>query len=130
MAISYVLDRTRREMRTKVEGQVTASDILDHLNALCREEALEYLELIDARHTARPFMSPTEVWRAAIAVLSTKVPKPIAPRAIILHDDVTFGLARIFTNIVSGRIPVQAFRDEAKAEEWLAGWSPPPETKG
>jgi hypothetical protein len=116
-------------MRTKVQGQVTVTDIVDHLDALCREEAVAYTELIDARESGRPFLSPTEVWRAARAVLNTSVSTPFGPRAIILRDDVTFGLARIFTNIVSGHIPIEAFRDEARAEEWLARWSRPPESK-
>ena len=126
MAISYVLDRARGQMRTKVEGQITVIDILGHLDAVRRDDALAYVELIDARDAARPFLSPTEVWRAASAVLNLKISAPFGPRAVILRDDVTFGLTRIFTNIVSGRIPIEAFRDEAKAEEWLARWSNPP----
>ena len=127
MGISYVLDRARGQMRTKVEGQITVIDILGHLDAVRRDEALTYVELIDARDAGRPFLSATEVWRAANAVLNAKVSAPFGPRAVILGDAVTFGLTRIFTNIVSGRIPMQAFRDQAKAEEWLARWSNPPE---
>jgi hypothetical protein len=127
MGISYVLDRARGQMRTKVEGQITVIDILGHLDAVRRDEALTYVELIDARDAGRPFLSATEVWRAANAVLKAKVSAPFGPRAVILGDAVTFGLTRIFTNIVSGRIPMQAFRDQAKAEEWLARWSNPPE---
>jgi hypothetical protein len=125
MAISYVLDRARGQMRTKVAGQITVIDILGHLDAVRRDEALAYVELIDARDAARPFLSATEVWRAASAVLNIKISTPFAPRAVILGDDVTFGLTRIFTNLVSGQIPIEAFRDEAKAEEWLAGWERP-----
>jgi hypothetical protein len=128
MAISYILDRERGRMSTKVEGQVTVSDILGHFDAVRRDEALAYVELIDARDAGRPFLSPTEVWRAATAVLNAnKASTRFGPRAVILRDDVTFGLTRIFTNIVSGHIPIEAFRDEAKAEEWLAGWGDPPE---
>jgi len=127
MAISYVLDRARGQLRTKVEGQVTVIDILGHLDALRRDEAVSYVELIDARDAGRPFLSPAEVWRAANAVLNAKISTPFGPRAVILRDDVTFGLTRIFTNIVSGRIPMRAFRDETKAQEWLARWTNPPE---
>jgi hypothetical protein len=127
MAISYVLDRARGQMRTKVEGQVTVIDIVGHLDALRREEAVPYMELIDARNVARSYLTPTELWRAAKLVLNIKVHVPFGPRAVILRDDQSFGLARIFINIVSGQIPIEAFRDEAKAEEWLAGRSHPPE---
>ena len=113
-------------MRTKVEGQVTVIDILGHLDALRRDEAVSYVELIDARDAGRPFLSPAEVWRAANAVLNAKISTPFGPRAVILRDDVTYGLARIFTNIVSVRIPMRAFRDEIRAEEWLASRSHPP----
>ncbi len=126
MAISYVLDKARGQMRTKVEGPITVNDIVAHFDAVRRDEALTYVDLIDARDAGRPFMSPTDIWRAASAVLNAKVPTRFGPRAVILRDDITFGLTRIFTNIVSGHIPMQAFRDEAKAEEWLAGWPNPP----
>jgi hypothetical protein len=126
MAISYVLDRARGQMRTKVEGQVTVIDIVGHLDAVRREEAVPYVELIDARNVSQSHLTPTELWRAAKLVLNIKVDTAFGPRAVILRDDVTFGLTRIFTNIVSGQIPIEAFRDEARAEEWLAGWSRPP----
>ncbi len=127
MAISYVLDRARGRMHTKVEGQVTVIDILGHLDAVRRDEALPYVELIDARNVGQSLLSATDIWRAAKLVLNTKVNASYGPRAVILRDDVTFGLTRIFTNIVSGRIPIEAFRDEAKAQEWLARWSRSPE---
>lgn len=113
-------------MRTKVEGQVTVIDILGHLDAVRRDDALPYVELIDARDAAKSCLTATDIWRAAKLVLNTKVNTSFGPRAVILRDDVTFGLTRIFTNIVSGQIPIEAFRDEAKAEEWLARWSNPP----
>ena len=126
MAISYVLDRARGRIRTKVEGQVTVIDIVGHLDAVRRDEAVPYVELIDARNVSQSYLTATDIWRAAKLVLNTKVNTSYGPRAVILRDDVTFGLTRIFTNIVSGQIPIEAFRDEAKAEEWLARWSPRP----
>jgi hypothetical protein len=127
MAISYVLDRARGRMHTKVEGQVTVIDIVGHLDALRREEAVPYVELIDARNVGQSFLTATDIWRAAKLILNTRVNASYGPRAVILRDDVTFGLTRIFTNIVSGQIPIEAFRDEVKAQEWLARWTNPPE---
>jgi hypothetical protein len=66
MAISYVLDRARGRMRTKVEGQVTIKDIMGHLDALCREDALAYVDLIDAVTPAgRFFLRPKSGVRRA-----------------------------------------------------------------
>jgi hypothetical protein len=127
MPISYILDRERGQLHTKVEGPVTVNDILAHLDAVLRDEALPYVELIDARGAARPFLSATDIWRAASTVQNMEFAAPIGPRAVILRDDVTFGLARIFTNLVSGHFPIEAFRDQAKAEEWLAGWTRAPQ---
>jgi hypothetical protein len=126
MAISYVVDRARGQMRTKVEGQVTVIDIVGHLDAVRREEAVPYVELIDARNVGQSHLTATDIWRAAKLVLNIKIDTAFGPRAVILRDDVTFGLARIFTNIVSGQIPIEAFRDEDKAKEWLARWADPP----
>jgi len=126
MPISYSLDRPRQFVRTTVDGRVTVEDILGHLEAVRREQALPYAELIDADGAARPFLSATDIWRAALQVKTAQLPAPFGPRAVIVRDDAAFGLTRIFTNIVSGFFPIEAFRSREQAEEWLSGWQPRP----
>lgn len=129
MPISYNIDRTQRKLSTIVVGRVTVDEILGHLEAVQKENALSYPELIDANGAERPSLSATDVWKAASAVRNRSLPKEIGPRAVIVHDDLQYGLTRIFTNIVSGHFPIEAFRDQEKAEAWLAEWSRPPGTE-
>ena len=65
MPISYTLDRARRRIHTTVTGSVTVDDILQHFEAACREQILDYAELIDARDAAPPFLSAADIRRAA-----------------------------------------------------------------
>jgi hypothetical protein len=125
MPISYSLDKTRQFVRTTVDGRVTVSEIIGHLEAVRRDDALAFAELIDADGAARPFLSATDVWRAATHVRTTQLPSQLGPRAVIVSDDTAFGLTRIFTNILTGIFPIEAFRSRERAEEWLAGWSRP-----
>ena len=120
MPILYTVDRTQRQLRTKVEGPVTVSEILGHLEAVRREEALPFSELIDVSGAGRPHLSPAEIWRAANAVEAAKLTGPLGPRAVIANDDLLFGLVRIFTNLMTGYFPIQVFRNAAAAEEWMA----------
>jgi hypothetical protein len=125
MSISYSLDRALRQVRTTVDGPVTVTDILNHMEAVRREEALSYAELIDAAGAPQGLLSATDMWRAATRVRNARLPEPFGPRAVIVRDEAAFGLARIFTNILSGFFPIEVFRNRERAEEWLAGWTRP-----
>ena len=120
MPILYTIDRARCQLRTRIEGLVTVDDILAHLEAVRREQALPFAELIDVNGAQRPFLSPAEIWRTASALEAQQLPRPVGPRAIVAQDDLVYGLTRIFTNLLSGQIPIRVFRSLETAEEWIA----------
>lgn len=123
MPITYKVDKTRRHVSTVVEGSIRVEDIIGHFEAARREQWLAYSELIDACGVTPPYLAATDVWRAGAWVREQR-PEFFGPRAVILAGDVVFGMTRVFTTIVSGFFPIEAFRDAAAAEEWLARKAP------
>ncbi|HUI05955.1 MAG TPA: hypothetical protein VL486_03005 [Verrucomicrobiae bacterium] len=126
MPISYTLDRARRRIHTTVTGSVTVDDILQHFEAACREQILDYAELIDARDAAPPFLSAADIRRAAAAIGSRHVLPPCGPRAVMVSNGVVFAMTRMFAVLVSDLVPFEVFRDQTEAEKWLAGRCTPP----
>ena len=120
MAITYLVDQAQRRLHTRVEGRVTVEEILGHLETVKESDVLSYSELIDVGGAARPFLSPAEIWRLATAVGATHLKGPLGPRAVVAADDLLFGLVRIFTNLMTGQFPIQVFRSQEAAAEWLA----------
>jgi hypothetical protein len=121
MPISYELDRNIRRVRTTVAGPVTVNDILNHLEAACREQVLSYAELIDARKAGPPILSPTDIRLAASRVRNTEFDRQaLGPRAVIVNDLAMFGMTRMFVALVSDFFPMNVFREPLDAEEWLA----------
>lgn len=123
MPINYLIDKTRGHVRTTVVGPVTVDEILGHLEAARREQALAYTEMIDARGVAPPFLSTGDIWRAASLVRATPLQEGLGPRAVVVDNDATFGLTRMFATLLSGFFPMTVFREPEAAEQWLAGWS-------
>lgn len=119
MPISYSLDPARKQVSTTVTGTLTADEIISHLDAARRDQALELPELIDLRKAAPPFLSAAEIWRVAEEVHQTLDQQTYGPRALIVGSDVVFGLARMFSTLVSDLFPMRVFWDETAAEGWL-----------
>lgn len=120
MPISYSFDRARGQVSTTVSGTVTTDDILSHFEAARREQVLQVPELIDLRTVTPPFLSAAEIWRVAEEVRDALSYQPYARRAIIAESDVVYGLARMFSTLVSDLLPMRVFRDESAAEGWLS----------
>ncbi len=125
MPASYMLDRTRHQVRTTVTGSISVGDILGHFEAMRREGTLGYAELIDVREVVPPFLSASDIMKAAKSVRDSLTQQRFGSRAVVVSDDLMFGLARIFTIILSDHFPIEVFRHLKEAEEWLAVESTP-----
>ena len=121
MPITYVPDEARRSVRTRVTGSVTPQDILAHYHTASEQKFLDFAELIDAREVNAPFLTTAEIWRTASLVRAFETDEPFGPRAVVVASDLMFGMARMFSNLISDFFPMKVFRDEIEAEEWLAG---------
>lgn len=120
MPISHSLDSARKQVSTIVRGTLTADEIISHLDAVRRERTLEMPELIDLRRATPPFLSAAEIWRVSEEVHKTLEQHVYGPRALIAGSEVVYGLARMFSTLVSDLFPMRVFRDETEAEGWLS----------
>lgn len=123
MPISYVLDKDQRRIHTRVTGSVTVDDILAHFHAARHEQALGFKELIDVREVTPPCLSTTDIWRTASLVRTLRGHEVLGPRAVVVDGELVFGMTRMFVNLISDFFPIQVFRDQEQAEEWLADGS-------
>ena len=126
MPISHVIDQKRCQVHTTITGPVTVQDILNHLELSRQKQIFGYSELVDARKAGQPFLSPAELWRAALSIRALKVATPFGPRAIVVADDRVYELGCLFAVGVMGRFSVSVFRNLRSAESWL-DWRSEPE---
>jgi hypothetical protein len=119
MPITYVIDEKLKLMRTEASGVVTVPEIIEHLNSQLRNETVGHREIIDVRGVTQPYMSSSQVWQAAQAVLSIATKSSPGPRAIVVGNDAVFGMARMFSTLVEDLFSIQVYRDMEAAEHWL-----------
>jgi len=109
-----------RRVRTIVVGRLSFEDVAAHVTALRNAHALGYAELIDGTAVADPPLSYSDLWAVAQLVKDVSAFEHPGRRAIVVGGRTVYGFARLFEALVSGWLPVKAFRDQHAAEEWLA----------
>ena len=120
MAFSHEVDRNARRMVTHVSGPVEYDDLLAHMNAEVRDRGQSYAELIDARGATARFSS--EQVRKFVAVLERLArDSRLGPTAVVVSDDVTYGMVRMLGMFVDETCAIEPFRDPEDAKRWL-GW--------
>jgi hypothetical protein len=124
MPIVFVRDDTRRTVHTTVTGAIRVADIVGHFDAACRNQILGYIELIDARGATKPYVTAADIWQAATLVRNASVQHEFGRRAVIVDSDVTYGLTRMFATLIADHFPIEAFRDQNAAEDWLGSRFP------
>jgi hypothetical protein len=119
-----VVDHEAKEVRTTVTGPVLMEDIQDHMVQEGEEGGLAYRELVDASR-AVPLMTTTDA-RATVEILKTMALQGmLGPTAVIVPNEVGYGLVRMVEILLDGVAEVRPFRKEeaAEAREWLNGES-------
>jgi hypothetical protein len=125
MPITSVLDQTRKHVVTTVTGAISVNDILAHFQDARSRQTLPYTEFIDVRRVTSPWLSSADLWQAASVVRSFKNDDYLGPRAVLVGNELTFGLTRMFANLLGDYFPIQIFRDADQAQAWLAQASRP-----
>lgn len=120
--IQLVVDHESKEVKTVATGPIVMGDIQDHIVQERKEEGLAYRELIDASE-AEPLMSTKDA-RATVELLKTLArQRLLGPTAVIVPNEVGYGLVRMVEILLDGVAEVRAFRktEKAEAREWLEG---------
>ena len=113
-----------------VTGAVTVDDILAYVETAFREQTISYAEMIDVRGVTPPWLSSTDVWRAASMVRKFNTGERFGPRAVIVGNDLIYGTVRMFANLVQDFAPINVFHDPVQAEAWLSGRTAEPDGAG
>lgn len=118
MPISFSVDHSRRRVVTRASGLVTFAELSEHLDAEERARALDLAELFDARG-ATTDITPDEVRQLVKRAVDTGRRISLGPTAVVTHNDLVFGMARMYSILVEDSAPVGVFRDLEPAIEWL-----------
>jgi hypothetical protein len=119
MPITFVVDQLQRRVHTTVTGDVTSAELMEHFQAVQRAGVLSYPEVVELGNTELPSISVQEIWAAAKMVRGLPSAHGVGPRAVVVANDLQFGLSRVFTSVVEGALPIEIFRERQAAERWL-----------
>lgn len=119
MPITYVIDHQLKIVRTESKGVAKVSEIVNHLVSLKRDNLVQYRELIDVCGVTPPYLTSSEIWHAAQAVMAVVLESKPGPRAIFVTHEVVYGMSRMFATLVEDTFPIRVFRHREAAEHWL-----------
>ena len=123
MPMSYTIDSDAGVISITGEGLLTDSEMIDCVDALRHDPALrpEMNTLSDMRRIEVGFTS-AGVEKMVEVMRATEDRRGAAKAAIVVSEDVAFGMARMFESIAdfSGVHPeFRVFRDIQSAVDWL-----------
>lgn len=119
ITIDHVDHQTQRTTVT-AKGSITRMDIEAHLVEESGLSGLAYRELIDASGATANF-DATDARKLVGVVRHLASQGPFGPTAIIVSDDVSFGMIRMLGTLLDDVCALRPFRvnERAEAEQWL-----------
>jgi hypothetical protein len=116
--ISYSIDPARRLVSSRIWGIVTNEEVDEHNRQLRSDPLFDpaYRQIADMTGVTRNMVTVDNVRQTARDQYFT----PGARRALLVSDDTTFGLCRMFETYAEsvGQV-LSVFRDRKQAEDWL-----------
>ncbi len=104
---------------TVCHGRVTHADIVAHIDTEAGQGLLHRPELIDATAATAAF-SAAEARDLYDFVHELGQRRPLGTVAVVVNDDLTYGMVRMLGLLADRLTPVHPFRDRPTAEAWLA----------
>jgi len=120
MPITLSVDHEGKTTTAVASGPITMDDIRAHLFRERDAGGLPYRELVDATK-AEPHLGTADA-RATVDLLKTLGAKgALGPTAVIVPNEVGYGLVRMVEILLEGLAEVRPFRtnEAAEAREWL-----------
>jgi len=114
------IDHQLKRTHAVASGPITLADVRAHLGEEGVRCGLGYRELIDATQAKAVFDSADA--RTIVEILRQLGQRgALGPTAVIVSDDVTYGMVRMVGLILGDICELRAFRldERAKAEAWL-----------
>lgn len=120
MPISLSVDQSNRLIHAEAVGAITRGEIERHLFEERRVGGISYRELIDATRATAAFDAADA--RSLIDTIRGIVREiDFGPTAVIVADDMTYGMLRMLETLLEGVCDVRPFRDTERnaAERWV-----------
>jgi hypothetical protein len=118
LPISTTYDHKRHRVIAVASGGVSLDELRSHLEDERQEPALGYPEIFDTRG-AVPEFPPADV-RVLVALLRWLGERTrLGPTAVVVDNDLAFGMTRMVEMLVEDVAVVKPFRDRLDAELWL-----------
>jgi hypothetical protein len=119
MAAFYKIDKERKLVMSSGSGALTREDIFGHQERLSKDPDFDpnYSQLSDFTHITQVDITPDDVRLAAKKNLFS----PHSRRAMVVKDDLQFGLARMFQihREFAGETGIRVFRNIEEALDWI-----------
>jgi hypothetical protein len=118
LPISYSIDPEQRLVTSRIWGVVTNEEVDEHNRQLRNDPMFDpaYAQIADMTGVTRNKVTFANVQQTARDQYFT----PGARRALLVSDDTTYGLCRMFATYAEsvGQV-LNVFRDRQEAEDWL-----------
>ena len=119
MPALYKIDKERRLVMSTGWGVLTLADSLAHQRKLLKDPDFDpsYSQLLDVTHVTDVDLSIEDIRGLAV----TKVFSADSRRAILVNNDLQFGLSRMFEVFREGmgETGIRVFRNLEEALEWI-----------
>jgi len=119
MPAFYKIDKERRLVMSSGSGVLTKEDIFEHQERLSKDPDFDptFSQLSDFTHITKIDITPEDVRLAAQKNLFS----PQSRRAMLVKDDLQFGLARMFEihRELAGEKGIRVFRKIEDALDWI-----------
>ena len=118
MPVSYLIDRNRGLVLSRLAGTVTEAEMHEHNRKLRTDPDFDpsFRQLVDCTGLTEILIRTPTI----TAVSQNQFFTPGTRRAFIATSDVAFGLARMFAlQAESSGQTIEVFRERRVAEEWL-----------
>jgi hypothetical protein len=121
MPVTLTIDHDRSEATAVATGPITMADIRSHLESERLQRGLPYREWIDATQ-ATADLSSAEARDVVDILRRLGRESALGPTALLVSNDVTYGMARMVEILLDDVADVRPFRvgEEADAKKWLA----------
>jgi hypothetical protein len=121
MPVSVSVDHTRQVVHTEASGLFTYDDVMRHLYEERNIGGLAYREILDATHATAAFDGASLL--QLVDLIRLIAPREaFGPTAVIVADDVSYGMVRMLGILVEDVCDIRPFRptERSAADAWVA----------
>lgn len=124
MPLTFSFAPASRRVDTTANGPVTLAEIVTHLERQRADGVLGCPEYIDASRATAAF-TPSDVRHLVDILQELRRASPLGPVAVLVADDLSFGMVRMLGILIEEVCDIRPFRDHVAAAVWLSQVSAP-----